>query len=467
MMKRNLLIMACALLSTIAFGQVGILTSKPNLKAGLHIAERNDPTSNSAPDRYNGLLIQRYTTEERANIDPGATENGLSIYNITTNCFNVWNWDTETSQGVWAEMCGEKPAKIDFTNCSSIKVEGVYNSDLPVEGNQTVRIVVAINVTALGSYNYSGVINGITFSAEGSFVSFGAQNVYMYPISGTPTVASTTATGSVTITPTNSSVASVASCSDVKLKFINRSSSTMIVLNLAGDQNLSNLIGPSTSGGAYSEVGSWLNGGFYLGALPAKTYAGTSNVQVVDVPTGASGSINRFHNLLKIASIVWVSAKEWSPGTASAYGSLLRDWVAAKQGIVMITCDKEQEAGIAAELNYYVEDGDTQMSRATGQNTLPEVFTSTSIPTPFAFTTDQTFGNSGASTGFITSNSGVEIGEIAAGNDAGATSMFGDTTRGVFIFGDKFGDTIGAHKTNFEQYLIDIFAWSLKNAPVK
>lgn len=465
MMKHFITIFAL-IISSLIFAQVGVNTSKPNSKAGLHVSERNDPTSNSAPDRYNGVIVERYTTAERTNINPGATENGLTIYNVTSNCYNVWSWNTATSSGAWAEMCGTKVASVDFTNCNGIKVEGVYNSDLPVSGNQTVRIAVPVNVTALGTYSYSGLINGITFKAEGTFVNLGAQNIYLYPSSGTPTVASTIATGSVTIAPTNSGVAGT-TCNSISLKFISRATSTMIVLNLAGDQNSSNLVGPSTSGGSYSVVGAWLNGGAYPGASLARTYAGTNNVQVVNVPTGSAGAINRFNILLQTASIVWVAAKDWTASQGTAYGNLLRDWVAAKQGIVMITCDKPQEAGIAEVMGYYVEDGDASPSRALGQTTLPEVFENTSIPSPFAFTTATTFGYSGANAGFISSNSGIEIAEISAGSEAGATAMFGDTTRGVFIFGDKFGDTTGTNKTNYEKYLIDIFAWSLKNAPVK
>ncbi|MBB6369049.1 hypothetical protein [Chryseobacterium shigense] len=458
------------LFSVAVFGQVGINTGNPNSKSGLHVSERNDPASTSAPDRYSGVIVPRYTTGERANINPAATENGLTIYNVTSNCYNIWNWNAQTSTGAWAESCGQKPASVDFTNCAAVKVEGVYNSDLLVGGNQTVRIVVPVNVTALGTYSYSGLINGVTFKAEGTFVNLGAQNVYLYPSSGTPTVASTTATGSVTIAPTNAAGAAGITCSNISLKFISRASSTMIILNLQGDQNGSNLLGPGTNTGVYTTVGSWLNGGAYSTALAAKTYAGTAAVSLINVPAGNAGDITRFNNLLKRASIVWVGAREWTASQGTAYGNLLKDWVAAKQGIVMITGDKDEEGGIAQAMGYYIENGDAQASSATGYTVLPEVFNNTAIPTPFN-PSGYTFGWSSSNAGLISSNAGVEIAELTAGSSAGGTVMFGDTTNGVFIFGDKFGEGssngTAAQRNNFGNYLVDIFAWSLKNAPVK
>lgn len=467
MMKKIFQLITIMLFSISTLGQVGINTDKPNAKAGLHVSERMDPASTAAPNRYNGVIVQRYTTAERVTIAPGATENGLTIFNVTSNCYNVWNWNTTTSSGVWAEMCGQKPASVDFTNCASIKVEGVYNSDVTLAQNQTVRIIVPLTVTSLGTYSYSGLINGITFKGEGTFVNLGAQNVYLYPSSGTPTNPSTTAMGSVTIAPTNAGGATGVTCSNISLKFVSRASSTMVILNLQGDQDGSNLIGPGTSSGAYPVVGSWLNGGAYTGASTSKTYAGTAAVSVTNVAVGSAGSINNFNTRLQVASIVWVGARQWTASQGTAYGNLLKDWVAAKQGIVMITADKPSEGGIAEVLGYYIEDGDAATSNAVGYTMLPEVFNNTAIPTPFN-PTGFTFAYSGSNAGIISSNTGVEIAELSSGSNSGATVMFGDTSRGVFIFGDKFGDTNNStYKPNYEKYLIDIFAWALKNAPVK
>lgn len=469
-MMKHFITFFALIMGSLIFGQVGINTPKPNSKAGLHVSERNDPSSTAAPDRYNGVIVQRYNTGERSAIAPGATENGLTIYNTSTNCYNVWNWTALTSSGVWAEMCGTKPADVDFTNCAAIKIEGVYNSDGTLAQNQGVRIVVPVTVTALGTYSYSGLINGVTFKAEGTFINLGTQNVYLYPSSGAPTTASGTFTGSVTIAPTNAGGATGVTCNNVPLKFVSRASSTMQILNLQGDQNGSNLIGPGTTTGVYTTVGSWLNGGAYTGALAARTYAGTAAVSLINVPTGGAGDINRFNNLLKTASIVWVGAREWTASQGTAYGNLLRDWVAAKQGIVMVTADKADEGGIAAVMGYYIEDGDAQASTQTGLTLLPEVFNNSTIPTPFS-PSGYTFGWSASNAGLISSNAGVEMAELTAGASAGGTVMFGDTANGVFIFGDKFGEggsngTV-TQRNNFGNYLVDIFAWSLKNAPIK
>lgn len=468
-MMKHFITFFALITGSLVFGQVGINTPKPNSKAGLHISERIDPASTAAPDRYNGVIVQRYNTGERSAIAPGATENGLTIYNTSTNCYNVWNWNAQTSAGDWAEMCGVKPAKVDFTNCASITVQGVYNSDGTLAQNQGVRIVVPVNVTGLGTYGYSAVINGITFTAVGTFANLGSQNVYLYPSSGAATVGSTTATGPITVSPTNAQPVTGMLCT-VSVKFISRASSTMVILNLQGDQNGSNLLGPGTNTGVYTTVGSWLNGGTYSTALAAKIYAGTNAVSLINVPVGNAGDITRFNNLLKTASIVWVGAREWTASQGTSYGNLLKDWVAAKQGIVMITGDKDEEGGIAQAMGYYIENGDAQASTATGYTMMPEVFNNLTIPTPFN-PSGYTFGWSASNAGLISSNAGVEIAELTAGSSAGGTVMFGDTTNGVFIFGDKFGEggsngTV-TQRNNFGNYLVDIFAWALKNAPIK
>ena len=73
-------------------GNIGIGTESPN--AAVDIVSTTG-----------GLLIPRMTTEERDLISSPAT--GLQIYNITTNCFNIWNGSS------WGQVCPDcsfKPA---------------------------------------------------------------------------------------------------------------------------------------------------------------------------------------------------------------------------------------------------------------------------------------------------------------------------------------------------------------------
>jgi hypothetical protein len=93
------------------YGQVGINTDKPNAYAGLHVSERKDPAS-ANPDKYSGILIQRYTEEQRDAAYPqygGFTEQSL-IYNTTEDCYNYWN----NADQEWKSLCG-KLGKSQFT----------------------------------------------------------------------------------------------------------------------------------------------------------------------------------------------------------------------------------------------------------------------------------------------------------------------------------------------------------------
>lgn len=85
--RTNLSIFILIILVSNAFAQsgVGIGISDPNEKAVLHIQ------SLAAPK---GLMIPRYSTTERNNINPSLSadnEEGLIIYNTDTDSFNYWD----------------------------------------------------------------------------------------------------------------------------------------------------------------------------------------------------------------------------------------------------------------------------------------------------------------------------------------------------------------------------------------
>lgn len=83
--------------------QVGINTTSPNSKAFLHISEGSGTNK-----IYKGVITSRYTTAERdANINVstlGATDNGLLIYNTTENCYNYFNYVSNTNKK-WIRLC--------------------------------------------------------------------------------------------------------------------------------------------------------------------------------------------------------------------------------------------------------------------------------------------------------------------------------------------------------------------------
>src|SRR5690606_16615880 len=109
-------------------------------------------------------------------------ENGLTIFNTDMNCYNVWTWKLSTGVGRWESLCaggnnGGQEGEVDFTDCNTIVVSGVYYSEKPLN-QQDVTIAVPVRVVRIGSYSYSTIINGVTFSSEGIFTRTGNQIIY-------------------------------------------------------------------------------------------------------------------------------------------------------------------------------------------------------------------------------------------------------------------------------------------------
>ncbi len=72
------------------------------------------------------------------------------------------------------------------TNCSSPVINSTYTINKPANSNNTVQLMV--KVTAIGSYSVSTpLINGISFTATGTFTSLGIQPI-VFLAKGTPIV---------------------------------------------------------------------------------------------------------------------------------------------------------------------------------------------------------------------------------------------------------------------------------------
>lgn len=71
------------------------------------------------------------------------------------------------------------PAAASFTiNCAAVTVQGTYAGGIAL--NNTHTITVPVNVTQVGTYSVgTATINGITFSASGSFSSTGQQSILL------------------------------------------------------------------------------------------------------------------------------------------------------------------------------------------------------------------------------------------------------------------------------------------------
>lgn len=432
------------------YAQVGINTDDPDPNALLDIKSTEK-----------GVLVPRVTTAQRDAMTPGES-NGLTVYNVSTNCYSVWNSDVQS----WTELCPEQPAITEFENCEQIVISGAYDLEKPTS-QQELKIEMTLNVVKMGKYSYSAECNGITFTAIGSFINIGPSKVIFYldPAASNP---GNEGTYEVAFNLSHLNGTGNPNNCNASIKFLKRSTATLKILNVAGDQNgtgLTSTGGNDSSSSSYRSVGKWLTGGaLTVGSTPAAHtalyYAGTQFISLIDVvPFNSTATLKEE---LKDASIVWIGASEkYSYG----FSQVLREWFEAGKGIVIITGDKQEESIPADYLGYYVEDGSASAGTTYGRR-LPEVF-STSQDAPFEVTDGMGIGYSGNKCGYVSSNQGVVFMTVTNSNKV-FNSAIADIENGVFILGDKFGnpDHSTSYKDNFTKVLADIFAWSLKNAPI-
>jgi uncharacterized protein (TIGR02145 family) len=162
-----------------ANAQVGVGTTSPHASAVLDV---------SSTDR--GLLLPRMTTTQRNAISlPTA---GLTIYNTTTNCLNFFNGTA------WNEDCGSlAPGNYSGTS-GGTAVVSLYTCTTNSAGNMFVNTpvfgvtqTITVTVDTPGTYNITTpTVNGVTFSAAGTFTTAGTKNVVLNA-SGIPTASGT------------------------------------------------------------------------------------------------------------------------------------------------------------------------------------------------------------------------------------------------------------------------------------
>ena len=454
MITKKLLAAATLIVASFsAKAQIGIHTAEPNQKSSLDVVSKN---------RNTGTLLTRLTTAERSTINPGANENGLTIFNTTTGCYNVWVWSTADSSGSWYEQCGQKPGMVDFTNCNLITVQGIYDIGKPVS-QQDVSITVPVRVTGLGSYNYTATVNGVTFAATGVFTNMGNQNVVLYPISGVPG-----GTGpynaTVTISPTNAGGTGGMVCNNVSVKFSSRATSTLKIVNISGSNTTTGLISGCTNSNsnAGGKTGIWLLGGVAPagGSVgTALSYAGTQNITVTCV---SATSVTEVSDALADASIVYLNGRVSSQAN-TATTSLVRDWVNAGKGILIDQGDETSELPFAEALGYFVEAGASATGTVIPGNLSQVLLSPTGYTLPYA--TPTSIPAQGTNGAYIATNifGTVKYGVVASNNTRNLMVANIDNNTGVFIFGDKYGDN---SDVSTAQLFTNIFAWALHNAPV-
>lgn len=153
-------------------GAVGINTASPNLNSVLDVVSGNN---------NKGILIPRLTESQRnAIVINKPTDDGLTIYNTTEDCFNYWSFADDE----WKSVCGQLGKGVFTIDCSATQAMGSY-----VKGKDLTNsnyLSVKVNVTKVGNYIISGTTsNGYNFYGTGVFLNTGIQTVQI-PGQGNP-----------------------------------------------------------------------------------------------------------------------------------------------------------------------------------------------------------------------------------------------------------------------------------------
>ncbi|MCW3160466.1 hypothetical protein [Chryseobacterium oryctis] len=153
-------------------GAVGINTSTPNANSVLDVVSNNNDK---------GILIPRLTEAQRdAIVINPATDDGLTIFNTTEDCYNYWS----LADNEWKSVCGQIGKSVFTVDCANTKAMGTY-----IQGKELTAsnyLSVSVNVTKIGNYTITGTTtNGYNFYGTGVFMNTGIQTVQV-PGQGVP-----------------------------------------------------------------------------------------------------------------------------------------------------------------------------------------------------------------------------------------------------------------------------------------
>src|SRR6218665_1457236 len=148
----------------LSYGQVGINIEIPNPRSVLDVVSKDNNT---------GVLIPRLTETQRNAIAIDKTkDDGLTIYNITEDCYNYWS----LADDEWKSVCGQMGKSVFTIDCSQSKAIGAYV--MGKELSPSNYLSVTVNVTKIGSYAITGTTsNGYSFYGTGVFLNTGIQKV--------------------------------------------------------------------------------------------------------------------------------------------------------------------------------------------------------------------------------------------------------------------------------------------------
>lgn len=193
MMRIYLYTFLCIIFCAVMHAQIGINTPLPNANTLLHISEKNNTKVNSAK----GIILPRLNQQEIDNLayeDPlvnpkkaklTQNDNGLLVYNTSTNCFNFWHskdeeWKTLcTKSGSLDDLEGD-PEMSEYTfDCKDIIIEGNYMINQALDAEEYSNyLLVPVKVTKPGVYTFVGsTTNGFGYVASGVFTAPGDYTI--------------------------------------------------------------------------------------------------------------------------------------------------------------------------------------------------------------------------------------------------------------------------------------------------
>ncbi|MHC0442820.1 hypothetical protein [Flavobacterium sp. 3-210] len=210
------------------------------------------------------------------------------------------------------------------TNCAGIATSGTYAPGVAMTGANTMT--VPVNVSYVGSYSINtNTVNGISFSATGTFSTTGAQNVVM-TANGTPTSG-----GSFTYAITSNSTNAGSACNK-SISFVFR---TMKVLGLGGG-----VYQPGSAGASDASRS-------ILASKPNFGPTGTVQIQGLTIIDGGYGDGATLKNLINNNNIdIIVIGYNYIPSAASI--AILNNFVKNKKGVLIHS--QENDASATANL---------------------------------------------------------------------------------------------------------------------
>ncbi len=197
------------------------------------------------------------------------------------------------------------------TNCSGITTSGTYAPGVVMNGTNTMT--VPVNVSYVGAYTINtNTVNGISFSATGTFAATGAQSVVM-TATGTPTSG-----GSFTYAITANSTNGGAACNK-SISFVFR---TMKVLGLGQDGYQ-----PASAAATYSARG-------ILNSTTNFGFTGTVQMEGFTFVNGANSQDLALKNLINNNKIdIIFIGYNFTPTAGSI--TILDNFVKNKKGVVL------------------------------------------------------------------------------------------------------------------------------------